>query len=375
MTAYNDQAEATPPSTRTRRQGDGPIGLGELLAPLRREWKRWLGISLLVGALAVAGSFLMKPEFTSTVSFLPPQQQQNGAAAALASLGSLAGLSGGSKNPADQYIGLLQSVTVGDRLIDQFHLLDVYDEQFYVKARKELANRTDILLGKKDGIISVAVTDIDRVRAANMANEYVEELRRMTSTLAVTEAQQRRSFFEKQMQSVKVKLIAAQTALQQSGINSGDIQTAPQAAAEQYAKLRAQATAADIQMQTLRTTLAESTAEVRQQATLVQALHAKLAQLEESSKTDSNAPDYVTKYREFKYQEALFDIMSKQYELARVDESREGALIQVVDVAKPAELKSKPKRAFIGLAGALAAAIAMAAWLITRDRRKLNPST
>jgi uncharacterized protein involved in exopolysaccharide biosynthesis len=368
MTTEYIPAQAPHPSAHASQQG--PIELGELLAPLRREWKLWLGTSVLVGALGVAGSYLIKPEFTSTTSFLPPQQQQNGAAAALASLGSLAGLSGGTKSPADQYIVLMQRVTIGDRLVDQFHLLTVYDEKFRVKARKELANRTEITLGKKDGIIDVAVTDTDPQRAAAIANQYVEELRRMTSTLAVTEAQQRRMFFERQMQDVKAKLTAAQTVLQASGINSGDIQTAPQAAAEQYAKLRAQATAADIQMQTLRTTLAESAAEVRQQAVLSQALHAKLAQLEESTKVDASTPDYVTKYREFKYQEALFDIMSKQYELARVDESREGALIQVVDVAKPAELKSKPKRAFIGIAAAFACAMVMAVWLIVRDRRR-----
>jgi uncharacterized protein involved in exopolysaccharide biosynthesis len=195
-------------------------------------------------------------------------------------------------------------------------------------------------------------------------------LRRMTSILAVSEAQQRRVFFEKQMQDTKARLTTAQLALQQSGFTSGAIKTEPRAAAEQYAQLRAQATAADLKLQTLSASLADTSPEVHQQSTLLLALRSKLAQLEVSTQPDPSAPDYVSKYREFKYQETLFDLMSKQYELARVDESREGALIQVVDPALPAELKSKPKRSFFAVGAALAAAVAMAAWLVIRDRRR-----
>jgi uncharacterized protein involved in exopolysaccharide biosynthesis len=351
---------------------DDRIELGELLAPLRRQWRLWLSVIVLAGAAGAAGSFLMAPQFTSTTTFLPPQQQQSSAVSALASLSGLAGLGsiGSVKSPAEQYISLMQSVTVSDRMIDRFKLMKAYKEKFRADARKVLASNTQIQLGKKDGLITLAVEDTDPKRAAEMANQYVEELRRMTSILAVSEAQQRRVFFEKQMQDTKTKLIAAQTALQRSGITSGDIKTEPKAAAEQYATLRAQATAADIKLQTLRSTLADSAPEVRQQSTFLQALRAKLDQLELTGQPDASTPDYVSKYREFKYQETLFDLMSKQYELARVDESREGALIQVVDVAQPAELKSKPKRAFIAVACALAAGVLMGGGLVIRGRRQ-----
>jgi len=360
------------PGAQPRPSDDEPIDVGTLLAPLRHRWRLWLGTIVLAGLAGLAGSFLIAPEFTSTTTFLPPQQQQSTAASALASLGGLAGLGalGGVKSPADQYISLMQSVTVGDRMIERYHLMDVYKTKFRVDARKELASHTQIALGKKDNLISVAVEDTDRKRAASMANEYVEELRRMTSTLAVSEAQQRRLFFEKQMQDTKSKLIAAQQALQQSGINAGDIKTEPRAAAEQYAQLRAQATAAEIKLQTLRSSLADTAPEVLRQTTLLDALRAKLEQLGATSQPESSAPDYVSKYREFKYQETLFDLMAKQYELARVDESREGALIQVVDVAQPAEVKSKPRRGFIAVACALAMAVVMAAFLIVRDMRR-----
>ena len=196
----------------------------------------------------------------------------------------------------------------------------------------------------------------------------------MTSTLAVSEAQQRRVFFEKQMEDTKAKLIAAQSALQQSGFTPGALKAEPKTTAEQYAQLRAQATAADIKLQTLRTSLAETAPEVQQQVVLLQALRSKLGQFETTTQGDQNAPDYISKYREFKYQETLFDLMAKQYELARVDEAHEGALIQVVDPALPAERKSKPKRALIAAGAAIAGVLLFGVWLVLRDRRRANAS-
>jgi uncharacterized protein involved in exopolysaccharide biosynthesis len=129
-------------------------------------------------------------------------------------------------------------------------------------------------------------------------------------------------------------------------------------------------TAADVKLQTLRNSLTEATPEVQRQAATLQALRAKVGQLEQSSTADEKDPGYVTKYREYKYQETLFDLMAKQYEIARVDESREGALIQVVDAAQPAELKSRPRRSLISLGSALAAALLTGIWLIVRDRQR-----
>ena len=172
----------------------------------------------------------------------------------------------------------------------------------------------------------------------------------------------------------KTKLVDAQTALQASGFTSGAIKTAPQAAAEQYAQLRAQATAAEVRLQVLRSSLTDGAPEVTQQVSRLESLRSQLSQMEKSTQSDPAAQDYVSKYREFKYQETLFDLMSKQYELARVDESREGGLIQVVDHAQPAELKSKPKRLMITLGTMLFAGFAISAWLMIRERRRAKIS-
>jgi uncharacterized protein involved in exopolysaccharide biosynthesis len=357
---------ATPWDDETDERAD----LRVVFTPLWRHWRPVLGATAVGAALGFGASFLITPKFTSTTTFLPPQQQQSSAASALASIGALAGLMGGSvKSPAEQYISLMQSVTVSDRMIDRFKLKTVYDEEHLADARKELLKRATMTLGKKDGLISVAVEDESPRRAADMANQYVEELRRMTSTLAVSEAQQRRVFFEKQMQETKDKLVAAQTALQESGITAGALKADPRNAAEQYARLRAEATAAEVRLQTLRNSLADSAPEVQRQTTLVEALHSQIGQLEVATLPAGQGPDYIGKYREFKYQETLFDLLSKQYELARVDEAHEGSLIQVVDPALPAELKSWPKRPLLALGGAVIGLLLAALWLIQGDRR------
>jgi uncharacterized protein involved in exopolysaccharide biosynthesis len=351
---------------------DDGIDLRQWLAPLAQHGWLLLGVTVLAGALGAAGSFLITPTFVSTTTFLPPQQQQSVAASALSSLGALAGLAGGAvKSPADEYISLMQSVTVSDRIIDRFKLLQLYDKKYRRDTRRRLSDNVQMSIGKKDGMISVSVEDEDPARAAAMANQYVEELRQMTSVLAVSEAQQRRMFFEKQVNEVKVRLTAAQNALQGSGFNPSAMKAEPRTAADEYAKLRAEMTAADVRLQTLRQSMTETAPQVQQQAATLQALRTQVGQLEQSSLANTAAPDYVSKYREFKYQETLFDLMAKQYELARADESREGALIQVVDPAQPAELKTNPKRSLVGFGSAFLGALLCALWLIRRDRGRL----
>jgi len=339
-----------------------PLRAGEnndLMIAIAERWRSGLAVALLAGALGVGVSYLIKPIFESETSFIPPQQQ-GGASAALSQLGALASLAGGSgiKNSADQYVALMQSVTVRDRLIDQFKLMEVYDTKFHDAARRKLAERTQIGVGKKDGLISVVVQDTDPARAAAMANQYVDELRRLTSVLAVTEAQQRRVFFEKQLQDVKARLTAAQSALQDSGFTLGALKSEPRAAADSYAKLHAEETASKIRLQTLRNSFADSAPEVQTELTKLQALRSQLHDVEASTEPAGAQPDYVGKYREFKYQETLFELMARQYELAKVDESREGALIQVIDAAKVPEHKVKPRRLYF-LIGGVAVGIAL----------------
>lgn len=331
------------------------ITLGDFAAAMRQRWRLAAGAPVLAGVLALGGSYLISPTFTARTSFLPPQQQQGAAAGALASLGALAGVAGGGiKSTGDQYLAFLQSRTVADRMVDRFDLKQIYDAKLRHDALLELAQNTRTSLGKKDGLITLEVDDHDPKRAAEMAAAYVEELRRLTAGLALTEAQQRRAFFEGQLKTAREKLEVAQTALQGSGISTGAIRAEPKATAESFAKLKAEATAADIRLQALRRSLSDETAEVQQQLAIVGGLRTEMER--QGRAESSNAQSgYLGAYRDFKYYEALFDLLARQYELAKVDESRDGGQLQLIDAAQVPERKSKPKRSLLMLgAGALA---------------------
>jgi uncharacterized protein involved in exopolysaccharide biosynthesis len=201
--------------------------------------------------------------------------------------------------------------------------------------------------GIKDGLISIEVDDHDPKRAADMANAFVEELRNLTKALAITEAAQRRLFFEEQLAQSKDNLTKSEIALQASGVSSAALRTVPQSALESLASLKAQITAQEIKLASMRTFMTDANPEFRLAVRELVALRDELSKAEQSSpvKALDNGAEYITKYRDFKYHETLFELMAKQYELARLDEAREGAVIQVVDAAHPPERKSSPRRA------------------------------
>ena len=345
--------------------------LGEIIALLREHLKLLTLGPLAAGLVALGVAFVIPPTFTARTAFLPPQQTQAGAASALASLGALAGLAGGGASlgsPGERYVALMQSTNVAERLVEQFKLMDVYDADFRVDARKELAQNVRISLGKKDGLITVEVDDKNPQRAAAIANSYVDELRRLTGTLAVTEAQQRRVFFERHLQDTRDRLTQAQQALEESGFSAGALKAEPKAAAEAYARLKAETVSAELRLSVVRNSLADSTPEVKQQLAIVSGLRGQLARAEQATDTPSG-PSYVSKYREFKYQEALFEVYARQFELARADESREGAIIQVVDQATPPERKSRPRRSLYSGGAVLATALLLLAWVLIRRSR------
>lgn len=359
---------------------EGETDALDLMLEIARHARLIVGGGLLVGVLALGGSYLVKPTFTSATVLLPPQQQQSLTSSALSSLGALAGLAGGAmgasvRSPVDQYVAMLRSTTLADRMIDRFKLLEVYDEDLRFDARTVFWERTRVAAGRRDGLITIEVDDKDPKRAAEMATAMVEEFRRMTSELAITEAQQRRVFFEKQLQATREKLATAQQALQASGLTAGSFKAEPKAAAEAYAKLKAEATAAQVKLQALMTNFTSSAPEVQQQQSLVAALNAEVRKQESNASQQDGDSGYIGKYRDYKYQEVLFELFSRQYEMARVDEGREGGLTQVVDAAQVPEKKSKPKRAVIAVAATVVTSLLLLIWVMLRARlRASDPS-
>lgn len=342
--------------------------VAEIFAALRRGWRLLVLAPLAVGLLALGVTYLLKPIYTARTSLLAPQQQQSTALAAIAQLGALSGLAGnvaGVRSPIDQYVSLLKSRAVGERILDAFDLVRVYDKKLRSDALGELSRNARIEAGRRDGMVYIEVDDHDAQRAAAIANRYVEELHRLTNALVLTEAQQRRAFFEGQLEQTKDRLTRAQLALQASGFGAGAFTAEPRAAAERYARLQAQVTSAEVRLQTLLGTLVETAPEVQQQRAQLAALKAQLARTERP--TDASVgPDYISKYREFKYQEALFELLARQFEMARVDESREGTLIQVIDVATAPDRRRWPKRALTAFVAAALAAAAAVGWIVVR---------
>ncbi len=263
----------------------------------------------------------------------------------LGALGGIAGAAAGLKNPTDQYISFLKTRSVQEALVRRFDLQTRYHQKFLDSTRRILEGSTTFTSGK-DNIITIQVDDKDPQVAADIANAYVEELRNLVNRLAVTEAQQRRLFFEKQLAETKNKLSEAEKTLAASGISIAALNASPSLALERPARLRAQITAQEIKIASLRTYLTDSAPEIRQSLGELSALNAQLSRAEKEQaggKNLSSDDDYIKNYREYKYQEALFDIFTRQFEMARIDESREGATIQVVDSAIRPERKSKPK--------------------------------
>jgi len=338
---------------------DDEISLLDVALVLAENWRTLVLVPLGAGLLALGISFLIQPTFTAVTRILPPVQQQGASAALAAQLGSLAGLVGpaaGIKNPADQYVALLKSRSVYDAIIQRFELKELYEATYLEDARKEVEQRSKVSAGVKDGIIAIEVEDHDPNRAAAMANAFVEELRNLTKTLAITEAAQRRLFFEEQLTQAKDNLTKSEVALQGSSVSESTLRTVPQSALEALARLKAQITAQEIKLASMRTFMTDANPEFRLGIQELAALRTELSKAEQSSpaKAAGNGAEYIAKYRDFKYHETLFELMAKQYELARLDEAREGAVIQVVDAALPPERRSKPKKALITVLTTLA---------------------
>ena len=367
----NQSVEATPVSGM--QDHDDEISLLDLLQTIVDNLRLLILGPLAVGLTALGISFLIPPTYTAKTQFLPPQQQQSAAASLLSSLGSLGGLAGavgGIKNPADQYLAYIKSVTLQDSLIDRFKLLQRYEAKTKTDARLALTGSVKASIGK-DGLISIEVEDKDPKFAAELANAHVEELGKLLGKLATTEAQQRRLFFEKQLNQAKDKLIQSEIELKATGVSGNVLKTNPASAVAAVAGLQAAVTAQEVKLGAMRGYLAETAPDFKQAINELANLRVQLGKQEKDAPSTGGkvtiAGDYITKYREFKYHETLFELFTKQFELAKVDEAREGAVIQVLDAAEVPERKSKPKKAMIAIIATLASGFALLLFVFLRQ--------
>jgi uncharacterized protein involved in exopolysaccharide biosynthesis len=315
---------------------------------------------------------------------MPPQKDNSMAAALLSQassglgmLGSLAQQSLGIKNPNDMQVALIQSRTVEDDLVHSFELQKVYRDRYESDARKDLGKHTEIDSGLKDGLIRISVTDSSPARAAQMANAYVHDYRNLSSGLAVSEASQRRLFFEQELGKESDKLADAEEALATVEQRTGLIEPQGQATAvlQSVAALRSQLAAKEVQIDAMRKFAADENPDLQLAEQELAGLRQQLAQMGANTNTQSGeflmpkgtvpqaALEYARRLRDVKYEETIFSFLETQYELAKIDEAKEGAVIQVVDSAITPDKKSGPPRLLIILGGLLGGALLVGLWI------------
>ena len=358
------------------------INLMDLLLVIAKHNRFILKLTGAAALLSVIYALLQPNIYTGKTVVMPPQQASSSASALLGQLGGLAGMAGGAigvKNPSDLYVGMLKSRTVADALIERFKLVDLFKAKTMEPVRGALAGNTVITAGK-DGFITIEYSDKDPKLAAALANAYVNELDRLTQTLAVTEAAKRRLFYEKQLKGVREGLDLAESAMKEMQEKTGVIQLEGQSKAilGAEAELRAQIAAKEVELSAMRSFATEQNPDFRRVEQILSSLHSQLTKLEHDNhannvemtskgKIPELAVEYGHKMRDLKYYEKLFEFMTQQVLVAKIDEAKDAAIIQVVDKALVPEVKSKPKRASLVLLATILAFFVGIIWVFIKE--------
>jgi tyrosine-protein kinase Etk/Wzc len=345
---------------------NAPLSLSRFISILRKRKKSIL-LNGLVGLLVLAVfAYTRAPSYTATASFLPPES--SGSSGTMAMLSQISGLGaasllGGSKSQADLCIGILKSHTVSDKLIERFHLMELYKVKKLSNAEGILQGRSLFLPGTKDPLVNISVTDGNPVLARDLTNAYLDALQETSATLAVSESSQRRLFYEQRLAKEKDELANAEVALKQMEEQTGLVAPAGQTMShiQAQAQTQAQITERESRLAVLLSKETEENPEVISLRSEIGSLRGHLHQTEKGTNSDELSTtqmpalqlEYVRRARDVKYHETLFEILSKQYEAARLDESRDTPL-QVLDRATTPDSRSGPHRSLFMLFGIFA---------------------
>jgi uncharacterized protein involved in exopolysaccharide biosynthesis len=347
------------------KEFEGEINLLDCVLILAKRMRLIVKITIATAILAIVISLILPEIFEGTAKILPPQQKSTSMSMALMSQVSsavgLAGLGGGAGTPADLYVDMLKSRTVFDAIIDRFQLMELYETETRADARKSLSQVFEAKTEKNSGIITITVEDKEPARAAEMANAFVDELAKLNGRLAITDASQRRLFFEEQLKGSHASLSRAEEALKNFQETTGAIKIDSQAMAifEGIAALRAQIASKEIQIKVMMTYATPYNREVKQLEEELDGLKEQLRKLEAKDDVyygNTSIPtdqipmlgvENLRLLREFKFQETLYELLTKQYESARLDEANNASTVQVIDVATAPDKRAKPSRALI----------------------------
>jgi uncharacterized protein involved in exopolysaccharide biosynthesis len=365
---------------------------------LRLFWKR-RSFLLRAGVYAMLASaliaFLIPMRYRSVTRLMPPDGESSNGLGLLAAMagrngtGGLTGLAGdvlGVKSSGALFVGIVSSQTVQDALINRFQLMKEYHDTKIEDARKDLSERTDVSEDRKSGIISIAVTDHDPSRAAAMAQSYVKELDRLVANVSTSSARRERIFLEERLEEVKKDLDAAAKSFSEfaSKNTAIDIPAQGKAMVEAAATLQGQLIAAESEVSGLRQIYTDNNVRVRAAEARVEELKRKLDEIggagtQGDLKNDNSLYPSIRKlpllgvtysdlYRQTRVQETVFELLTQQYELAKVQEAKEIPTVKVLDLAIVPTKKSFPPRIVITLLGTFLGLMLATAWTIARMR-------
>jgi capsule polysaccharide export protein KpsE/RkpR len=350
---------------------------------------------VLGGLVSLAIALLIPARYEATTQLMPPEGQSGSGMAMLSALagraGGLGGVAGdllGVKNSGALFVGILESRTVKDRLITQFDLQRIYRTAKMEDTRGALAAHTRISEDRKSGILAVTVTDNDPRRAAAMAQAYVDELDRLVEQVSTSSARRERIFLEERLRAVKMDLDSAarQFSIFASKNTAIDIPAQSKAMVEAAATLEGQLIAAEAELHGLETMYTEQNVRVRALRARVAELRSQLGKMggesgtsaAPSSETDASlypairqlpllGVTYADLYRQTKIQETVYELLTQQYELAKVQEAKEVPSVKVLDAAVVPTKKSFPPRLLLTVAGTAFAFLAVCAWILARQ--------
>jgi tyrosine-protein kinase Etk/Wzc len=337
----------------------------DLLTLLARKRRFILLTTLGIAVVTAVITWLLPIRYTAASSILPPQQSTSPGAlfsqmAGASGLAALAGSSLGVKNPIDMYVAMFRSRTVEDAMIKRFDLQKSYQVKKLSDARLIFEKQSSVVAGLKDGVIRIGVDGRTPNEAAALTNAYVDEFQKLASTIAVTEAAQRRLFFDHQLEEAKNNLSNAEQDLKRTQMTSGMVQPDNQSRAmiESAATIQGQIAAKEVQLQAMSSFATDSNPDVVIVKKQLDELRSQLGRLTGSTGSGSDlfVPkgkepeailDYVRKLREVKYRETIFEALATQYQLAKLDEAKQGAVFQIIDVAAPPDKRSSPHRTIL----------------------------
>ncbi len=365
------------------------VDFQEVYKTLSKEWKRLLLVAI-GGAMAAGFIAVALPNmYTASALIIPPAKPQSLSTLMMGQLGGLTGAlapSLGLKDPNEMYIGILRSRTTNDELVRQFSLQQVYSDENTESASRKLLDRTSVVLGR-DAMIKISVQDRDPKRAAGLANAFVAELNRQNNRFAITESGQRRLFFEHEVDVEKDELVKAESRLKETQQRTGVVEVSNQAqlVISSIARLRAEIAMQEVSLERLRTGATSENPEVAKRQMGLSALRSELTKLESGDIRRrsgdpiipvANVPqaglENFRALRDVKFHETLFEVLSKQYEAARIDEAKEAPVIQVVDPAVSPQRKSGPPRALIIILGTCLSTIGGMIWVYFGRGSALN---